>query len=208
MAFINGEWGPGPFVYVSADAPVVNMLTPAVASCDPLSIDSSAGPTNMPAGPLETPDGWAGRSIISSNPNQLMRFGEEFTPVIAGTQVTGSAYLRGEGASLRIYFFDSHGAEVGQYAVGSSRGLAAEVTRVWTTATVPVGAVSCRLRSMFATVGARPALTWSGSLLPWGDGQGCHKAVIHSASRSLVLASREPSGGRYSNLSFTVSEVG
>lgn len=208
MAFINGEWGPGPFVYVSADAPMVNVLSPAVASCAPSSVDPSKGPSNLPAGPLNTPDGWAGRSIMSSNPTQLMRFGEELMPVIPGTQVTGSAYLRGDGASLRIYFFDAQGNEVGQYAVGAARGVAADVTRVWTTATVPAGAVSCRLRSMFAAVGTRPALTWSDALLPWGDGQGCQKAVIHGASRNLVMASRDPRGGRYSNLSFTITDVG
>lgn len=203
MAFINGEWGNGPFIYVSADAPVTNLLTPSVASCDPI----LAVAPGLAGGPLLTPDGWAGRSYLNANPADPLWFGTAHTPVLEGTSVTASAYLIGAGARVRLYFYDALGANISTHLSGVPASAGA-VVRSWVTTHVPPGAASCRLLAVNATAGARPAITWTSSLVDWADGQGCAKAVIHSASRSLVMASREPRGGRFSNLSFTITEVG
>lgn len=204
MGFINGEWGTGPFVFVSADAPVVNLLSPGSASCAPGSFAASGVGTAIPGGPLRTPDGWAGRSVLNSgsSPSWI-----EQVPVLPGVPVTASVYAHGIGGTLRLAWRDAAGAEVG--AAASPALVNGLVARLHVTATPPANAVTCQL-SLGAAVlqAARPAATWSDSPLEWGDGQGCPKVIIHGASRDLVMASRDPRGGRYSNLSFTVTEVG
>lgn len=205
MAFINREWGNGPFNFVSADAPVTNMLSPAASTTDSSWIQSSV---LMGGGPMLLPDGtWAGRSIVNSDPAQLLIFSPEHVPVIPGQAVTGSAFLRGAGAVARMYFYDAEGLQISNHA-STVTATAATTVRSWVTATAPASAATCRVFGHSASQGARPAITWSDSMLDWADGQGCAKAVVHGPSRNLVMASRDPRGGRYSNLSFTVSEVG
>lgn len=207
MSFINREWGPGPFVFVSADAPVTNMLTPAAASCDPSEVSVSGGASVLATPPMLTPDGWAGRSFMK-NAAGLLFHGLGFVPVLPGVGVTASAYVLGAGGAVRIAWYDAAGAGVGS-VTSTVVSTAGQVVRSFVSAVPPAGAVSCRVSvNAAATQTCRPALTWSDTLLPWADGQGCLKAVIHGASRNLIMASRDPRGGRYSNLSFTVSEVG
>lgn len=205
MSFVNREWGVGPFVFVSADAPVVNLLTPAQSSCD-LAAGTATVNGNFFTGPMQTPDGWAGRSIGNESPEKLLYFGAEFIPALPGQAVTASAYVQGTGAAVRVYFYDASSAIVGSAVTGGA-GTAGEVIRSVVTALPPAGAVSCRIFAINAVAACRPAMTWTDQALPWADGQGCMKAIIHGASRDLVMASRDPRGGRYSNLSFTVSEV-
>lgn len=205
MAFINREWGNGPFSFVSADAPVTNMVSPAASSCDPELI---LGSVLLAGGPMPLLDGsWAGRSIINSDPAQLLAFSPEHVPAIPGQAVTGSAFLRGAGAVARMYFYDAAGIPISNYASTVS-ATASTTVRSWVTAVAPSNAVTCRVFGHSASQGARPAITWTDTLVDWADGQGCAKAIIHSPSRTLIMASRDPRGGRYSNLSFTVSEVG
>lgn len=66
MQFVQGGWGPGPFVFVAADAPFTNLLSPAAASCDPV---AGLGSATTLDGPLLTGDGWAGRSLSVPNPS-------------------------------------------------------------------------------------------------------------------------------------------
>lgn len=199
--FANGAWGNGPFVFVSADAPVSNMLTPAAASCDPALVN---GATNSAGGPMLTPDGWAGRSYMNSDPAKLLWFGTGHTPVIPGMRVTVSAYLLGNGAAVRIYFYDATGVSLPS-STSTVSATAGTVVRSHVTREPPPGAVSCRVLAVNAIQGTRPAITWTPTLLDWADGQGCEKAVVHGVTRDQVLA---VAGNTYSNLSFTVSEVG
>lgn len=204
MSFIDGEWGNGPFRFISADAPVVNMLSPAAASSDPTLILPASSGSAYGGGPMLTPDGWAGRSLM--NVGSFPAWSER-VPVIPGVPVTASAYAQGAGGHLRLVWLDVNGANI---TTVISPALGNElVARIHVTATPPANAASCQLfLNNLVLQAARPAITWTESLLEWGDGQGCVKAVIHGASRDLVMASREPRGGRYSNLSFMVTEVG
>lgn len=211
MSFINGEWGNGPFIWVSADAPVTNMLSPRVSACDPA---EKWGVVGMGA-PLLVGGAWAGRSYVANGSPNIF-FGTqapgasapgERVPVIPGQPVTGSVHLVGAGAYCRVAFYTAADVLISQFN-STVLGNAGTATRSWVTALAPANAVSCRVLAIGATQAARPALTWSDTLLPWADGQGCPKAVIHGASRDLVMASRDPRGGRYANLSFTITEVG
>lgn len=207
MAFINREWGNEPFVYVSADAPVTNMLTPAAASCDPAEAVLGSGTVVAAHPPMLTPDGWAGRSYMKNAVNSLF-FGRNRVPLPDSGKVTASAYVLGAGGAVQVSWYDAAGGSLGT-TVSTVKSTAATVVRSYVTATPPAGATAALVSVNAPTVQiSHPALTWSDTLLPWADGQGCAKAIIHGASRDLVMASRDSRGGRYSNLSFTVTEVG
>lgn len=201
--FATGAWGPGPWVFIPADAPNANLLTPQAASCDP-----SAGwrVSNSAGGPLLTPDGWAPRSVQNNDITEVLWFGDEYVPVLPGRPVTVSAYVRGAGAAVRIYWYDEAGANVTS-STSTVTATAGSVVRSWVTATPPAGAVSLRVRAVNAAVGTRPSVTWGDVLHPWADGRGCLKAVVHAASSDSFLAG-EGAGRQFSSLSYTVTEVG
>lgn len=202
MQFTQGAWGRGPFVFVSADAPFTNLLSPAAASCDPA---AGLGSATVADGPMLTQAGWAGRSLSVPNPAvDVLWFGAEHVPVLPGEWVTGSAYVKGAGSTVRIYWYDISGAQIGQ-TTSSVTGTAATATRSWVSAVAPPNAVSCRLRAVSTSQAAMPSVTWTNKLMPYSDGQGCPQAVVHNQSRSLTLTGMQ---GTYSNLSYTVSEVG
>lgn len=204
MAFVNGEWGDGPFVFVSADAPVVNMMSPEQASCDPSAL---WGSNAIKGGPMLTPDGWAGRSFANADPASSLYMGLDLTPVLPGTSVTGSAYVQGAGAVASVAFYDADAEFISQ-EYSTVAATAGTSKRSWITAVAPADAAGCQIVAINTSQACRPAVTWTDTLVEWGDGQGCPKAVLHGASRNLVLASRDPRGGRYSNVSYTVTEVG
>lgn len=199
--FSHGMWGAGPFVFVPADAPVTNLLTPAAASCDPVAGMRS---TDHPDGPLLTPDGWAARSIRSTDTSQVLWFGEEYTPVLPGRTVTASAYVLGDNARVRIYWYDASGSQLST-STSSVSATASGVVRSWVTATPPVGAVSCRVRGVSTAQGAWPAITWTDHLMPRSSGQGCLRAVVHSTGKEVVRAT---GAQQFYSAGFVVTEVG
>ena len=201
----GGEWGRGPFVWVSADAPVTNMLTPEQSLCDPSTLYTAGviagGPLNLGA------DGWAGRSFLNPTPATAFYFGQQGAPVIPGQSVTASAYVVGAGAQVRIRWADANDSFI-SFSTGSAVGVAGSARRASVTAIVPAGAALAEVQALNATQGARPALTWTDEMFDWSDGQGCPKAVISGLDRKLILALRTPGYGRYADASFTITEVG
>lgn len=201
--FATGAWGRGPFVFVSADAPVVNLLTPEESSLDPVGLTADV----LGSPPMLTPDGWAGRSLLKRD-GQFARVATD-VPVIPGRRVTGSAYVRGHSgtALVRLVFYRADGTEISR---ADSPSAVAEAQRRWVTATAPSDAAWAALWvTGTVTQVARPAVTWTSEPFEYGDGQGCRKAVVHGASRDLRVASQwQAHTGRWSDLSFTVQEVG
>lgn len=207
-AFVNGDWGSGPFWFVSADAPHVNLLTPAGSACRELQTGSPNikldGPVDLGAA------GWSARSIRSDDPFATSGNGAEIymgldvIPVLPGVSVTASAWVKGAGSRVRIYWYDdTFGTPIGG-VTGVVEGTAAW-SRVHVTGTPPANAVGCRMIALNAERATRPAVTWTSALEGWGDGQGCPKAVVHGAARSLTLTGMN---GTYSNVSYTITEVG
>lgn len=205
LGFVAGEWGPGPFVFVSADAPVTNMLSPAAANC----LETLTSANVIAGGPVNLgSEGWAGSSWSTVNPAVGgIYYGTSYVPVAPGRRVTGAAYVMGAGASVQLYWYDSSNTFISA-SVSAPEGVAGTMKRISVSGLPPAGAASCRLVSVSASQGARPAITWTSEVFPWAAGEGCPKAVVHGASKSLVLASRDLRGGRYANLSYTVTEVG
>lgn len=204
-AFANGEWGIGPFIFVPVDAPHTNLLTPQASSCAETTFATAkpGGPVNLGA------DGWAGASLTTptADPNG-MYFGNstELIPVLPGQPVTGSAWVQGAGARVRLNWYDMNGNYLSSF-VASSNTATSTMARIHVIGTPPAGAAACRLLIVgpAGMRAARPAVTWSNGLQPWADGQGCKKAVVSAFSRDQVLA---VVGSTYSNVSFTVTEVG
>lgn len=201
--FASGAWGNGPWRFVPADAPNSNMLTPEAASCSPA---GGMGAADSPDGPMNTPDGWAPRSILSSNPSVGMSFGNEYVPVLGDGPVTVSAYLLGADAAVRVFWYDAAGVSTGTHT-STVRATAGTVVRSWITATPPPGSASLRVRASNASRGCRPAVTVGDVLHPWADGRGCLKAVVVDAGRSATLAG-SGFGRQSENVSYTVTEVG
>lgn len=201
MSFAGGAWGPGPFWFVPADAPFTNLLTPAASSCDPTVMVMSSGATLLGSPPLLTPDGWAARSVWKSTTNGAL-LGEP-VPVTPGQKVTASAYAAGAAGYVSLVFLNAAGSVVAQH---NSAVVSTVISRRSVTVTAPALAISARVTvSASVTQVANPAITWTDAVQPFSDGQGCPKAVLHGASRDLVLTG---AGRTYSNLSFAVTEVG
>lgn len=204
-AFFNGEWGNGPFVWVSADAPVTNMLTPAQSSCDPSTLYTAGV---IAGAPLDLgADGWAGRSFLNPDPATTFRFGGQGAPVLPKQKVTASAYVVGAGAKVQIRWEDAAGVYIST-TTSTAQGLAGTPVRAFITATAPDNAALAYVNALSASQAARPALTWTAALFDWADGQGCPKAIIRPAGRELKQAHVDPAGLRAADMSFTITEVG
>lgn len=202
--FSSGAWGPGPFVFVSADAPVTNLLTPPASMClEMRSNVSSGGPVDLGGGRI------APTSIVAAPVGGVppeIYFGTGDTPVIPGRQVTGGAYLRGVGATLRIYWYRA--GESSPMSNDSSSPVTGNGYQlVSLTAVPPEGAAFCRLVTQRATGVTLPSLTWTSSYFGWAPGEGCQKAVIHAVSKDVIMATNSMNG-RYAKLSYTITEVG
>lgn len=205
--FAGGAWGAGPFWFVSADAPSTNLLTPDAAMCRDWVPDSV---NIQPGGPVDLgADGWAPSSIRSYAPTEVgggqeIYLGSDRLPVLPGVMVTGSAWVKGASGRVRLYWYGPDGgAPIG--TTTSELVATTTMTRLHVSARPPVGAVSVRLVAWNVEQAARPAVSWTDTLQPWSDGQGCPKAVVHGVSRSLTLTGPI---GTYSSQSYTVTEVG
>lgn len=206
--FASGEWGMGPFVWVAPGAASVNLLTPEVARCGPQAVFS---PTVSRAGPMSLGvDGWAGSSLTTSDPTATLWVGatKAPVPVIPGQPVTASAYMLGAGAKVRLHWYMGDGSLASQVVTSSGSGMAGTPQRLHVTAIPPAGAVSCTMSTTRALQIARPAITWTDKLFPWGDGQGCLNAVVSSIGSTVQAASLRDPGSNYSDMKFTITEVG
>lgn len=208
LAFAGGEWGKGPFVWVSTDAPVTNLLPLEASLCGSQAIYSN---TVSRGGPMQLGDGtWAGSSLTTSDPTGTLWVGASKAPVpvLPGQPVTASAWVIGAGGKVRLHWVAADGSAMAGTVTSSGTGAAGVPQRLSATGIPPAGAVSCTMSTTKATQITRPAITWTGAPFDWQPGEGCPKAVIHGLSRQIILALRDPSYGRYSNASFTITEVG
>lgn len=200
--FADGAWGPGPFVFVSADAPHTNMMTPAASMCipvDPLQAQVFAG------GPVELPGvGWVPRSYLSGSPTTFI-FGREIYPVDpGGGPVTAQVFVQGENSRARLNWYDAQKNYLGSTAStvsGSNLGF----TRSWVTAVPPAGAAGVGVGALTSIAVAAPSLTWGSGRYEWSVGAGCLESVVHGVNNDQVLA---VPGHTFSNAGFTVTEVG
>lgn len=198
-----GEFGPGPFLWISEEAQATNALLPEIATCGP---SAAVGSTVTVSGPLALPGaGAAGRSLFNSEPAQPLDFGSVKSPVIPGQQVTASAWLVGTGAKLTIRWYDAGGTLLTGTPTSAGTGVGTGATRLFVTGTPPATAAFCLLRATAATRAARPALTWSAGLAAWAPGGGCAAAVVSKLDNSPTILGAARS---HSRVNFTITELG
>lgn len=197
-AFARGAWGVGPFIFVQAGAPHQNLLTPLGSWCSKVvSSGSSHG------GPVMLPDGSvAPQSLLRGSATNLY-VEDTPAPVLQGQQVTVSAWVRGAGARIGAAFSDANGDFVSSELSSSVAGEGWQ--RVFVTVEPPSGAAVVRLVMTGGVQLTRPQVTWTDGMVDWAEGEGCPAAVVLERSRKTL---RALPGAHYTDLSFTVMEVG
>lgn len=198
-----GEYGPGPFAWISEEAQATNALIPEVSTCGPA---AAAAASVSVAGPLALAGGGvSGRSLLNSNTSVAMNFGSVKTPVLPGQPVTGSAWVVGSGSKVALLWYDAAGALIPGSPTSAASGIGGSSTRLSVTATPPAGAASCILSATSASNAARPALTWSAAPAAWAPGSGCPKAVVSKLANTPVVLGTTTS---HTQVQFTITEVG
>lgn len=199
LALGCGEYGIGPFIWVSPAAAALNLLTPEVSTCGPA---ADWQPSVEVSGPLNiVGEGITGRSLFNSDPSVSLVFGNIPTPVIPNTKVTGSAGVLGAGSRVGLSFWTAAGVYLNPSYLSAETGVAGEARRLSVTATAPSNAAYCLVYGTNTVSGARPAVTWTDHLNPWAPGGGCPKAHISNIPNTV-------SGVLRQDVSFTVTEMG
>lgn len=204
--FVEGEWGPGPWTWVSVSAQHGNLLTPGESLC----LTSQAAPGVVTeSGPMQCADGtWAGRSYSGAYAGSGWVSVWSDLPVLPGRPVTFSADVTGDGQApplLNIGFWDASGNAL--WSGPSAPGVVTTgATRVSVTATPPPGAASARtgIRSSVKRL-TRPQVTWGDKGVLWTTGKGCRKAIPLGVS-SALLWSPGPGQG-LSDVQVTIQEL-
>ncbi|WP_146755158.1 hypothetical protein [Arthrobacter sp. AQ5-05] len=157
------------------------------------------------AGPVMLPDGRMVPSAYASAAPTTYLFGRGIYPVPpTGGPVTASVVVQGDTARARLNWYDAQKAYLGS-TTSTTAGTAGGLTVSRVTGIPPAGAVGVGVGAFTALLCTAPTLVWGDSPAPWTTGRGCLEAVPHAPSSDLVLTGP---GRTYSNLSFTVTELG
>lgn len=202
QAFVEGEFGLGPWWWVDSWAHHHNILPPHIASLE------QPWRNTVHGGPVRLSDGsWAGRSLISSADTTIDEIPNRafVLPVVPGIPVTASAWLTSTSQTVRIQVRDSNEDVL---ASASTTVPADGLRRVSTTITaVPNGAYDMVVRFPGTGRIVRPAVSWTARATPYGPGGGCESAHISTLSRDPIHESMAGSS-RLTDSGFTIVEVG
>lgn len=199
--FADGAWGPGPFWFISTEAPVTNLLTPLAASSD---ADATVL-YGVQGGAWDTPEGLVARSVLYPDSSPVVGWNVN-VPVLPGQRVTGSAIVQGAGGYVRLSWYDAAGNHISNANSAQLSGEGAE--RVAVTALPPASASYVRMSvSPDVVRAARPQVTWTDGPVAWSEGRGCPSAVVVRGQRSLVLTDHEGRTQTLESVGFTIQEV-
>lgn len=201
--FARGAWGPGPWIFFSAEAVNTNILTPRQAALvDREQVDLVAG------GPVTVSDGsLAPASVIVNFAGTQSISLVRRLPVVPGAPMTFTAEVESDGTvapKIWLAFYDANGVNIrGHNGEGEVRS---GMQRVSVSNVVPENAHRAAVGPNSATMRlARPQVTWTDKAPPvFSDGRGCASAVLHGVSEGLTLTWDTRT---YMNAGFTVSEV-
>ena len=206
-ALVEGEYGSGPWGFVSDAAKVTNLLTPKASLLQGFAGSSSITPGGPP---LRLPGGSVAASpwVIAAGTAPLFPLtpDPERLPVAAGVPFTASAYVAdAPGTLLRVWLYDHNGAYVRSVSgvrssVAEDRLVVSDVARdgeAWARLIVDNGSAPFRM--------AHPAFTWTRAVQPWAVGEGATSVLITEADLDTVSA---VPGRTYGKSSFMVREVG
>ena len=201
--FVEGEWGAGPWQWVSITAQHGNLLTPAESLC------LTASPLGLQAGAMQCADGtWAGRSLAPTYAGSGWGALWDSIPVIPGRPVTFSADVSGDGVNapqIAAAFYTAAGSAIGS-ATYSVAGEARGPQRAAVSAVAPEGAAEVRVgaRPSVSRL-TRPQVTWGSEPTDWTTGKGCRSAVPMGLSSALLWS---PGPGRsLTDMTVTIQEL-
>lgn len=200
--FVAGEWGVGPWWWLSPWAVGTNMLTPGgslLQYADLFAGAALAGPTQVEGGM------WLPTSAIASGGTSGAIARSETSnavPCPPNVPVTGSIFAS-QGQSLRLVFFNTTGSSVGS-SESSVAPAGPELRRVTTTRNAPPSTASVRMDVEGAGRVAGAAISLTSSPVPWTIGDGCEQAIVESETRDVDVITNQP----WANQSYTIKEVG
>lgn len=200
-SFASGDWGDGPFWWLSPWAVKVNVLTPGGSV---LRYAHLAGGTV--SAPVQAVDGtWFPVSVVagSGGVNGVARSEfRTYTAVPTGTPYTAGLYVSA-GQRVRV---TEYGADLGvslgsvQSGVASGAGL----SRVSVSSTAGAGTAALRVDVVGAGVCSGASLSLTSKLAPWGKGDGCEEVAVRDSGLSVTTLAYSPRAAQ----SFEVWEVG
>lgn len=208
QAFVHGEFGRGPWVFVSEIAMTTNMVTPQGSVFEDLG--TPQGGTSANGGPLVLSDGRrSGRSLVVESPSTQVFLPRvdgvyEYVPVISGQRVSGSIWAQGSSPRLRMRFYDASLSLLSTVTGSPAVGAGPQVLTV-EGAIVPEGAVAVLLVVDGVSRVARPSISWTSRAQGWAIGDGAPMVHVAEVSQApeLLLDARQ-----YIDASFVVREVG
>lgn len=204
-----------PYVLVTSDAQVSNVLTPERSVMGGLLQGSVSLAGSWPIA-SESGGGWT--TITGLNPaaaggaGGLVRIGPaSIPPLWTQRPVTISVLLatsRAAGCYASLEWLDAAGSQVGASVQGTTVTGMDALRRSSVTATPVWGAAAVRIRVLYAEVISQPQVTWTGAVIPeWTPGNGADRVVITSSSRSTSMAVPESRSLRRGDHSYTLVET-
>lgn len=203
-----------PYVLVTAEAQVSNVLTPERSTMTSLLLPS-AGLGLGGAFPLE---GGAYSTVTRLNPSAAfgnmaaVRVGPcPVPPTWTGRTVTVSAWVataRAAGALVVLQWLNAAGVAISGAVNGSSVTGMDVLRRSTASGVPPAGAVACRVEIQYAEIVAQPQVTWTDGPVEWSPGNGADRVVITGLDRDTELQVPDSRHLRRASYSLNLTEVG
>lgn len=190
-----------PYVWVDPWSRVTNLLQPSTVGM----IDCVPVLAQLGRQPL---DGGGYAATAAANPTHGI-VDLPPAPVVPDQPVTVSVYLASTtSATVTARFLDSNGAALPTAPVSAAVSGTDVLRRASVSVSVPpAAAVAVAPRVTGASIIANPAVTWSRTVLPFGAAGGVAQVVLSGLSEDVQIALDTPTGQRWADLSFTVTEV-
>lgn len=201
-SFVAGDWGVGPWWWLSPWAVGTNMLTPGGSLLKHAGLVAGAAV----AGPVQVEGGmWLPCSAVTSgsSTSAIARSkSSNVVPCPPGEPVTGSLFVS-QGQSVQITFFNDSNVSVAS-ATSKPAGATTMLQRVSVTRAAPANAVAVRVDVTNAGQVAGACVTLTQDPMPWTVGDGCEQAIVESETRDIDVITAQP----WANQSYTIKEVG
>lgn len=201
--FASGDWGVGPWWWLSPWAVGTNALTPDGSLLKYANLFAGAAVS----GPVQVEGGlWIPVSAITSgsgDANAIARSATSNTiPCPPGVSVTGGIFAS-PGQQVRLTFFNSSNISVGS-STSPVAGSDPMLLRVTTSRVSPAATAMVRVDVIGAGRVAGASVSFTAQPVPWAVGDGCEQAVVDSESRDIDVITSDP----WANQSYTIKEVG
>lgn len=179
--FLDGQWGPGPFLWVPCSAHDGNALTPRQSALYGVATGSADGV-----------DGWAPKAHLGPTSVVLAAT----VPVPPGQPVSAGVDM--SGGTLTLTWRNGSGAVVGTASKAASGSV---MQRVAWSGVAPATARSVDLTVSGHTAATRPQVVWASSLPAYVPGQTAASVVIDTGQLDMIAPG-------YWSSSVTLVEVG